>query len=749
MVLSINKISNRFFQAVVISSALLVGQGKVQDQNTDDLKTKPTVGATDEVTKSQTAKMRLLEGNVTKLQYPETKKVPTEENFHGIKVTDEYRWLEDADNKDVKAWVEKQNALTRGFLDSYPQRKEIEAKVTKLLETGDIGNIFIKGNKEFQWRRSSDQNLRVLYAKDRATGKEEIVLDPNTFSKDGTTTVSVSRISRDGKYIAYGVIEAGKENSSSILKIRNIETKEELNYSIPNTQFSSIAWLPDSSGFYYARLPEKGSVPEGEEFYHRKIYFHKLGGDYKNDPLIFEPKNFTDWTEVGISEDGKWLTFLVLAGAEKNDVYIGKIGESPEKVGISPLYTGKNGHVYPVIFDNYIYMQTDEGAPKGKIMRVSLSEKDISDMSNWEEVVKEDSASLDTLRVVGGKLVLSYTENVQSKLQIYDPKTKTRETISLPSIGTVMGVSGKQDSSELYYIFESFTVPPTVYKVDLNTLKQEKVSELKTSADFSDVVIRQVQYESKDGTKVPMFLVHKKDLVKNGENKVQLYGYGAFGVSITPMFDFLASDQYWIQEGNVFAIATIRGGGELGEEWHEAARLEKRQNSYDDFIAAAEYLIKEGYTQKEKLAIRGVSNGGLLVSTVTMQRPDLFGAVVAQVPLTDMLHYHKSTVGKFWMSEYGDPDNPEHFKFIYKYSPYHNVKEGTAYPPMFIIAGKGDERVDPMHAMKMAARLQANTSSDNPILLMLYGGVGHGSISANKQAMEIADIETFLEIVLK
>lgn len=751
MGLSVSKIGQsilkRTVQATALGSAIVIGTTNAENKTQE---TNPRT--TQEQLLKKPGQQIVLPHLLPKIEYPPTKKSPFTEDFHGIKITDNYAWLQDANNKDVKKWTEIQNLFTRQFLDSFPKRNETEEKAKKLFETGSVGIITVKENKEFQWRRESNQNLKVLYVKDRTTGKEEVVIDPNKLSQDGTTTVPIAEISSDGKFMAYSVTEAGREQSGSTLKIRNLETKQDLPYTIPHTKFTSIAWLKNNSGFYYSRHPEPGTVPKGEEFYHKKIYFHKLGNDYKKDSMIFAPKNFTDWTVATISEDGNWLTFISFLGAEKNDAYIARLNGSPEKLEIKPLFINKNNHLFPVVYDNYLYMQTNLNAPKGKVIRISLNEKNLSDMSKWEEVVKENkNATLDmfSLQVAGGKLVLNYTENVQSKLKTYDLKTKREESIPLPTIGTVTRVNGKEKSSELFYTFESFTVPNSIYKVDLNTLKQEKISETKVDLDFSNTVVNQVTYTSKDGTKVPMFLVHKKDLVKNGQNKVQLYGYGGFGISITPMFNFRSNDMLWIEKGNVFAIANIRGGGELGEQWHLDGILEKRQNAYDDFIAAAKYLIKEGYTQPEKLAIRGASNGGLLVGAVSVQRPDLFGAVVSQVPLMDMLHYHKGTVAKLWMSEYGDPGNPEHFKFLYKYSPYHNVKDNTKYPAMLIQAGEGDERVDPMHAKKMVARLQAASGSNRPILLLTYPKVGHGPAAVQNQIQEMVDIQTFLEKTLK
>lgn len=686
----------------------------------------------------------LLASVLAALKYPETKKVSTTENWNGTQISDDYSWLE-KENNEVNAWVDEQNALTKKFV-STTGRESIKTEIEKLLQGGDIGNVSVVKDKQFQWRRAGSQNHSVLYVKDKKTNVETIVLNPNKLSDDGTRAVDWTQLSKDGKFLAYGVSDGGTEKST--LKIKDVDTNQDLADEIPNTRACSIAWLPDNSGFYYTKYPEIGTVPKGEENYHRKLYFHKIGSDYKTDPLIFEPKNLVDWTNVSISEDGKWITVDVNHGWTANDVYIANREDGKEKVQLKPLFVGKDNHLSAQVFDGNIYMMTDMKASKFKVMKVSLNKPDVSDISKWEEIVKEENNLLENMYIVDGKLVLAYLEKAYSRLDVVDPKSGNRQTISLPAIGTVSNVTGREDDTELFYKFESFNFPPAVYKVNVSTLEQEKIDGLKVDIDLSGIETNQVTYNSKDGTKVTMFLIHKKGLEKNSENKILLYGYGGFNVGMTP--SFARSFVYWVQNGGVLAIPNLRGGNEYGEEWHRAGMLDKKQNVFDDFISAAEYLISEKYTKPEKLAIRGGSNGGLLVGAVLTQRPDLFKAVVCQVPLLDMIHYDRTQIAKLWISEYGDPANPEHFKFLYKYSPYHNVKDGAAYPATLITTADGDSRVDPMHARKMTALLQAANSSTNPILLLVEKKAGHGaSRPINKVIEETADIYSFLNEVLK
>lgn len=675
--------------------------------------------------------------------YPKTEKRPVSENWHGTTIVDEYIWLQDSTDDAVKAWTASQNAFTRQYLDSISEREAIKGELKKYFELGSIGIPRIINGNQFQWRRQKDENHHVFYVKDLATSVEETLLNPNTLSEDGTVAVDWTTLSYDGSLLAYGTSSGGTEHST--LKIKNVNSKIDLIDEIPYTRACSLAWLHDNSGFYYTRYPEPGIVPEGEEKYNRTIYFHKLGTNYKDDVVVYAPKDRTDWPGVSISEDGKWMTITVSRGWTATDVYISNLLDNQLA---KPLFAGKDNNLHADIYKNDVYMFTDYNAPKGKVMKVSLDEPDLTDMSKWQEIIPEEEATLSGFKIIGEKLILIYEDKACSRINVTNLNGQNRQTVDLPTLGSVSGFTGRSDAKETYYSFDSFTYPDTIYKLNIDTLKSDKVNELHIGEDLSNIVTKQVTYTSKDGTLVTMFLVHKKDIELNGGNKTLLYGYGGFAISETPYFAKTIIP--WLKQGGVYAIANLRGGAEYGEEWHRAGMLEKKQNVFDDFIAAAEYLINEGYTKPAKLAISGGSNGGLLVGAALVQRPDLFRAVLCDVPLLDMIHYDQLEIAKLWVSEYGDPANPEHFKFLHAYSPYHNVVDGTKYPAVLLNTADGDSRVDPMHAKKMTARLQEATNSMHPILLFVEEKAGHGAGKpTSKQIEESTDHFAFLSGVLE
>lgn len=675
--------------------------------------------------------------------YPLTEKKSVTENWHGAAIVDNYAWLQAGNDNAVKAWTASQNAFTRQYLDSIPEREKIKAELKKYFELGSIGTPSVVNGKQFQWRRQKDENHSVLYVKDLSTGTEETLLNSNTLSKDGTVAVDWTKLSHDGSLLAYGISSGGTERS--ILKIKDVNSKVDLKDEIPYTRACSIAWLHDNTGFYYTRYPELGTVPEGEENYHRTIYFHKLGTNYKDDAIVYAPKDHTDWPGISISEDGKWMTITVSHGWTATDVYISNPLDNKKA---RPLFIGKDNILYADIYKNDVYMFTNYKAPKGKIMKVSLDESDLTDMGKWKEVIPEEEATLSGFKIIREKLILTYEDKACSRVDVTDLSGQNRRAVELPAIGSVSGFTGRSDAKETYYSFDSFTYPDTIYKFNIDTLKSEKVDGLNIGEDLSNLVTKQVTYTSKDGTPVTMFLVHRNDIELNGENKTLLYGYGGFAVSEAP--SFAKTMIPWLKQGGIYAVANLRGGAEYGEEWHRAGMLEKKQNVFDDFIAAAEYLIKQGYTKPEKLAISGGSNGGLLVGATLVQRPDLFRAVLCSVPLLDMIHYDQLEIAKLWIAEYGDPSKVEHFKFLHAYSPYHNVVDGTQYPAVLLKTADGDSRVDPMHAKKMAARLQESTISNQPVLLFVDEKAGHGAGKpTSKQIESSADSFAFLASVLE
>lgn len=678
------------------------------------------------------------------LSYPPTLAQPRAENWHGIEVVDPYAWLEET-NDPTSTWQDAQNKLSRKYFDGLPNRNQFLTEFQTLSQIGGIGCPTVKGKYTFLHRRTGTQDQAVLYVRDDRG--ERVLIDPNTIGEGETTAIDWEEHNHRGEYLAYGTSQGGSENS--VLKIKNVATGEDLADQIPNTAYCSLAWLPDNSGFYYTRFVDPNS-PETEKVNlanaSRNVFFHKIGSDWKEDPVIFSQEE--DWLGVEHSEDGKWIAFARFRGRTAQDFYICKVRtEGGFELTPKAIVTGKETRNYVREYDNYAYIKTNLGASRYRIARVSLDEEDLTDESKWEELVPEQDATLDNYRIIGGKLVLKYQDKGCSKLEVMDLKTKQRQNIELPTLGDVGDFTGEQNKPEMFYSFESFGTPTTIFKINLDTLKQEQVDQLQVGEDLSDIVTEQVAYQSEDGTECSMFIVHKGDTQKNGSGKTILSGYGAYGEKETPTFN--RSLIPWLNRGGIYAIANIRGGGEYGEEWHRAGSLENKQNTFDDFIAGAEYLVKEGYTSPKRLALRGGSAGGLLVGAVMVQRPDICAAVVADVPVLDMLHYANTVAGKLALSEFGDPNNPEQFRYLYQNSPYHNVKNNTPYPAMLLLTGENDSRVDPFHARKMAARLQAATSSTNPILLSVETKTGHGYGSpARKIAEQRADVYSFLDALL-
>ncbi|MEK7483381.1 MAG: prolyl oligopeptidase family serine peptidase [Planctomycetota bacterium] len=679
------------------------------------------------------------------MKYPESPKKPNTEHWHGNEIEDPYSWLE-GEGEAISTWTLKQNALTHLYLEKIPQRAQIHSELKKLFDTGFIGCPFVLGRYTFQWRRTGSQNQSVLYVKP-VDNKEEILIDPNLLSTDGTTAINWTSLTPDGCYIAYGISEGGSENS--VLKVRSVKTKQDFSEQIPFTRHSSVAWLSDASGFYYARYPEPGTVPPGEENYHRRIFFHALGKNWKEDALLFEAKDpHNDWPDVSISDNGKWIQISISHGWTATDVFISPSGNVKNpKLTLRPVFIGQDAQMEATEFKDYLYMRTNDGAPRYKIMRVALTAINLEDKTQWEEIVAEEKGTLNQFGIVGGQLILHYQDKACSRLEIMEIGNRKKHLISLPTLGNIGGFTGESDQPILYYSFDSYAFPTTLFRLDIESLKQQQIEQLQVNTDLSKIFTEQITYRSKDGTSVTMFIVRNQSLQKTGNTKTILSGYGGFNISETPSFS--KNIVRWVQSGGIYAVANLRGGGEYGEDWHRAGMLEKKQNVFDDFIAAAEYLIREGYTQPKKLAIQGGSNGGLLVGAAMVQRPELFGAVICQVPLLDMIHYDRTKIAKLWLSEYGDPSNPKHFQFLYPYSPYHHVLSGKNYPAIFLITAENDSRVDPMHARKMTAALQNATASNNPILLLVEMKAGHGAGKPiSKRLEESTDVYAFLESVL-
>jgi prolyl oligopeptidase len=637
----------------------------------------------------------------------------------------------------------------------------------------------IAGKHYFYTKREGMQNQPVLYVRDSLDGPDRVLVDANQLAADGTIALDWFQPSDNGKYVAYGTSVSGSEMST--LHIIETKTGTILPDTIERTRAASIAWLPDNSGFYYTRYPKKGDVPPGQEMYNRHVFFHELGADPDTDDRIFgEGRDPEDWPSLFLSHDGRWLLIHVSQGWTKSELFLMDThGQNPP----SRLTTGKDFNYAAEVYDGKVYITTNEDAPR---YRMFVTDAGNFDRESWKEIIPQTDAVLQNVSVYGHKLFAQYEQNATSQLKMFELDGKKLPDISLPAIGTVFGTGGRWDRDEVFFGFHSFTMPPSIYRIDLKTAPQElKPTPLSDSSgapearalphsldepvtapptpgsvepllwarvdapsiDPSAYEVAQEWYKSKDSTRVPMFVVHKKGLKKNGQNPTLLTGYGGFNVSLTPSFSRTA--YLWMEHGGVFAVANLRGGAEFGEDWHRAGMLDKKQNVFDDMIAAAEHLISEKYTDKNHLAIQGGSNGGLLMGAMITQRPDLFRAVVCQVPLLDMLRYQNFQIAKLWIPEYGSPENPDQFKWLFAYSPYHHVKPGTEYPAILFMTADFDTRVDPMHAKKMAALMQSEAkngqSKARPILLRIESKAGHGAGKpVTKQIEEFTDVYSFL-----
>jgi prolyl oligopeptidase len=672
---------------------------------------------------------------------PKAEKRPVEETMHGMKIVDDYRWLEDGTSAETQKWVSAEMAYTRSVLDPLPGRDAIHKRLTELLSIGSLTQPQIGGKYYFYTRREGMQNQPVLYVREGVDGKDRVLVDANQLAADGTIALDWYQASENGKYVAYGTSPSGSEMST--LHIIETKTGTALPDTIERTRACSIAWMLDNSGFYYTRYPKKGDVPEGQEMYNRHVFYHELGTNPDTDTKIFgEGRDPEDWPSVSLDNDGRLLLITVAQGWTKSELFLMDI-----KKGTPPtrITTGKNFLYGASAYNGRLYITTNEDAPR---YRVFVAEAGNYERDDWNEIIPQTGSVLQGVGVWGGKLFAQYEQNATSQLKIFNIDGTMLKDLALPALGTVFGSDGKWDRDEIFYGFLSFTVPPTVYRYDLKTGATTQWAKVDApSIDPSAYEVNQEWYHSKDGTRVPMFVVNKKGVKKDGHNPTLLTAYGGFNVSLTPSFSRTA--YLWMEHGGVYAVANLRGGAEFGEGWHRAGMLDKKQNVFDDMIAAAEHLIAEKYTDKDHLAIQGGSNGGLLMGAMITQKPDLFRAVVCQVPLLDMLRYQNFQIAKLWIPEYGSSDNPDQFKWLYAYSPYHHVKAGTEYPAILFMTADSDSRVDPMHAKKMTALMQDEAangrSKTRPILLRIETKAGHGAGKpVTKQIEESTDVYEFL-----
>jgi prolyl oligopeptidase len=678
-----------------------------------------------------------------KPMYPETRRVEHVDTLHGVQVADPYRWLEQDVRKapEVAEWVEAQNKVTSAYLKSIPEREAIGRRLTALWNYPRYSAPFKAGGHYFYSKNDGLQNQSVLYTLESLDGRPRVLIDPNKWSKDGTVALAGLEVSDDGKYVAYGVAEAGSDWTH--WKAMEVATGKVLDDEVKWVKFGGTSWTHDDKGFYYSRFPEPKA---GEKFQglplNQKLYYHKLGDPQSDDALVYEMPEQPRWTVGGaVTDDGRYLVLHVGDGTtsgrhrilykdlEKPD---GKIVALIDNFDSRCNVLDSVGHVF--------YVQTDLDAPRGRVVAIDLNEPA---RENWEEVVPQAKEKLESAHLVGGQLITTYLKDARSQVKVYSLQGKFVREVELPGICTAGGFGGKRTDVETFYTVTSFATPPSIYRLDLNTGTSTLFRRSEVKFNPEDYQVEQVFYKSKDGTKVPMFLTYRKGIKRDGSNPTLLYGYGGFNISLTPAFS--VTRVAWLEMGGVFAQANLRGGGEYGEEWHRAGTKLHKQNVFDDFIAAAEYLIDQKYTRPDRLAIQGGSNGGLLVGAVMVQRPDLFGACLPAVGVMDMLRFHKFTAGRFWVDDYGSPDDPEEFKALRAYSPYHNLKKGTKYPPTLVTTADTDDRVVPGHSFKFTAMLQYAQAGDAPVLARIETKAGHGAGKPTaKMIEEVTDQLAFL-----
>jgi len=663
-------------------------------------------------------------------QYPAARQDVVIEVLHGVSVPDPYRWLEDEQSSQTQAWVARQNELTRRTLAAFKaQREQIARELEAVYGVDSMSNLYPHGQRYFLLHRAGLENhARLLVCEPDYRAEPRVVINPNTFSADGTVAMDWWYPSADGRYIAYGKSASGSEKST--LYVRDVTTGRDLPDIIPFTQYCSVAWNARGTGFYYNRCPDPKTVPPGEENFHMKVYFHRLGTDWRQDPCVWgEGRPIDEEPRPYPSSDHSYLLLNFFRDPSENDLYIKTLNGDdpfvPAAAGLGAITTGD-------VVEGRLFVRTNHQAPRYRICTASV---DRPTPENWQELVPQQQGVIDDFAIVDRKLVVHLIENVRSRLLVYTLEGRLLGEVPLPGIGAVMryesGVgtvtsfAGQFDRPDLFFTFSSWVRPTAAYRYDLRTGELERLYQQQCPYDLSRYETRQVWCTSRDGTRVPIFVVADRDVRLDGNNPTLLYGYGGFNSSFFPYYRPRIIP--FLRRGGVWALANIRGGGEFGQPWHDGGRRESKQNCFDDFYAAAERLIELGYTNPRRLACKGGSNGGLLIGAAITQRPDLFQAALAQVPLMDMLRFHKWGMGAQWVHEYGNPDDPEEFKYLYAYSPYHNVRDGVDYPATLIVTAEADNRVDTAHAFKMVARLQAATGGRRPILLRCERKAGHGA----------------------
>ena len=679
------------------------------------------------------------------IAYPVTKKVDQQDNYHGTTIADPYRWLEDANSAETKEWVDAQNKVTQSYLGQIPERENIRQRLTKLWNYERFSVPYKEGGRYFYTRNDGLQPQSVLYTMKTLSDTPRVLLDPNTLAADGTVALAGAAVSPDGKLLAYGTAASGSDWNE--WKVRDIDTGKDLADHLKWVKFSATAWTKDGKGFFYSRYDEpKEATKLADVNYFQKLYYHKVGTPQSADTLVYDRPDQKEWGfRAEVTDDGKYLLITATKGtAPKYRVFYKDLSRAGSKV-VALVDEFEASYDFIDNDGPVMYFATDKNAPRKRIVAIDVR-KPLE--ANWKQVVPESKETLMGASLLNNQLVTEYLADARSMVKVFDLNGKAVREIALPGIGSASGFNGKRKDNETFYSFTGFTNPTTIYRLDLKNGKSTVFRQPKVDFDPSQYETRQQFYTSRDGTKVPMFIVSKKGLKMDGSNPTYLYGYGGFNISLTPTFS--PANLAWMEMGGVYVVANLRGGGEYGEQWHAAGTKLQKQNVFDDFIGAAEWLVANKVTSPSKLAIGGGSNGGLLVGAAMTQRPELFGAAIPQVGVMDMLRFHKFTIGWAWTSDYGSSENADEFKALVKYSPLHNLKAGSCYPATMVTTADHDDRVVPAHSFKFAAAAQAAQAGGAPILIRIDTKAGHGAGKPTAKVIEeVADRWGFLARALK
>ncbi|MFE4105012.1 prolyl oligopeptidase family serine peptidase [Almyronema epifaneia] len=674
------------------------------------------------------------------LSYPQTHQSDQVDVYHGIEVLDPYRWLEDPSAEAVQQWIAAQNQVTFGYLADLPQRDRIQQRLSELWNYERYGIPFKRGGRYFYYKNDGLQNQSVLYTLATLDAEPQVLLDPNTLSEDGTVALQSIAISENGAYLAYGLSTAGSDWVEWY--VREIATGQDLSDRLQWVKFSGASWTHDHQGFFYSRYDEPDSATKLEAVnYYQKLYYHRLGTSQAEDELIYQRLDQKEWGfSGGVTDDGRYLIISVWRGTDPRNLVFYQDLQTPHSEIVELISEFEAEYSFIDNEGSRFWFRTDLDAPKGKLIAIDITQPQ---KSHWQTVIPETEETLQSIGLLNHQFVVDYLKDAYTAIKIFELDGTFVRTVALPGIGSAGGFDGKREDTETFYSYTSFTTPSTLYRYDMRTGESTLFRQPQVDFDPAAYQTEQVFYTSRDGTQLPMFIVHKKGLALNGQNPTLLYGYGGFSISLTPSFS--VSNLVWMELGGIYAVPNLRGGGEYGEDWHLAGTKLNKQNVFDDFIAAAEWLIEQQYTSAAKLAMMGGSNGGLLVGACMTQRPELFAAALPAVGVMDMLRFNQFTIGWAWESDYGSPQNEAEFEALYAYSPLHNLKPGTDYPATLITTADHDDRVVPAHSFKFAAALQAAHQGSRPVLIRIETKAGHGAGKPTSKIIEeVADKWAFL-----